>query len=381
MLDAKDIQILLTLQNNPLATISDIAEQIKMSVSGTASRIERLVDEKKAYHRVHADLNLEALGLEIHDYFYEVNSKKHLAALEKELSHNHPYLLARFRCYGRFSGLYMQFRIPENSIHHLEILTDELVSNGLLNEYQHLKRIEDEKVVRIKSSLRSFNPTENSWVFNWDKWRTDFKKVSTKQISSQRADEKILSDLTELDIQLLGELTRDARTENIDMARNLGIKIVKGTPQKISRRLQFLREKAIKDYRIFLNWEIFDLYQRMVIIGYCSKSQARKIRNYLMIEEMAEIDESVNFIQFPFGSLFFITDFGFYWFIRAPPAQTSEISNFLWEVCPNHHLFLLDYKFSKSYALWPKTFDAENKKWKTSQEFMVNSVLKNMKSL
>lgn len=375
MLDAKDIEILLTLQSNPLATITEIAKAIDMSISGTVSRINQLKKVEKAFFGVLADLNLKSLGLEIHDFFFDINSKKSLDLFEEKLSYYHPYLLYRVRCDGIFSGVYMQFRIPKGTLPHLMELADYLVDSKIIKDYDNINRINEEKSVNIKSSLSCWDTKKQKWIFDWEKWSKDFDQVTGKQILSNNNTEKILDDLTKLDIDLLAELTNDARRKNVDLIRNIGMTMESGTAQRVSRRLRFLKEKAIHDYRIFLNWESFDMYQRLLMKGFCSREQARKIRNYLMIDQL----EPKKYLQFPFESLYFITDYGFYWYVRAPPSHISEFNDFIWKVCPDHHLFVLDYKFSKTYSLWTETFDLENKKWRTDREFMVDNVIKHLK--
>lgn len=97
MLDSKDIEILLLLQENPLAKLSDIAEVIDLSVSNTSARLETLEKKKKAFQGVRASLNLDAMQLEIHNLLFKVSSKKALDYLETEFSFNHPYLLYRVK--------------------------------------------------------------------------------------------------------------------------------------------------------------------------------------------------------------------------------------------------------------------------------------------
>lgn len=160
------------------------------------------------------------------------------------------------------------------------------------------------------------------------------------------------------------------------MIRSLKLSKKSGVAQKVSRRLRFLKENAISDYRVFLNWTDFDLYQTILIQGFCRDEIPLKLRNYLM-KSSKEVNQSN--IQrnsvFPFQCSYFITNDGFYWYVRAPPKHVSELLDFIWEISPDHKLFLLDYRFSQRYKLWDQTFDAENHKWKKNYDFMIKSVL------
>ncbi|MHA1880442.1 MAG: Lrp/AsnC family transcriptional regulator, partial [Candidatus Heimdallarchaeota archaeon] len=116
MLDAKDMEILLNLQKNPLATLSQISQQINLSVSNTSARLKRLEQTKRIYQGVHADLNTSALELEIYDFFFSVQQKQHLIYLEEKFSRRHPYVLFRNRITGKENGLFLQFRAPQSTL-------------------------------------------------------------------------------------------------------------------------------------------------------------------------------------------------------------------------------------------------------------------------
>ncbi len=187
------------------------------------------------------------------------------------------------------------------------------------------------------------------------------------------------------DIQLLSQLTIDGKRKNTTMMKNLGIKNEAGAKQKIGRRVAFLKENAIINYRLSLNHSAFDLYQTIIFRGNCGVDIARKLRNYLYKNQEQYANSIKNNIPidqenpiFPFSGLFFIAENGFLWYVRAPPKHLSELNDFMLEICPQHNLFIIDHKFSKNYALWDQTFDTKDKKWKASKDFMVDSVMENI---
>jgi DNA-binding Lrp family transcriptional regulator len=376
MLDSKDIEILLLLQENPLAKLSDIAEVIDLSVSNTSARLETLEKKKEAFQGVRASLNLDAMQLELHNLLFKVSSKKALDYMETEFSFNHPYLIYRVRCNGPFPGLYMQFRTPICGLNYIEELAGILKSKGIIDNYYYISRNKEEKDVRIKSSIRSWDSSKGQWTFDWDIWKRGFENASSEKLPKNQTSESILNQLSDLDIKLLSQFLSDARRKNIDMIRNLKLGKDSGVAQKVSRRLKFLKEHAISDYRVFLKYTDFDLYQTVLIQGYCRDEIPLKLRNYLMKSSNEETKSNVKRnTVFPFQCSYFITNDGFYWYVRAPPKHISELLDFVWEICPEHKLFLLDYRFSKRYPLWDETFDAENHKWKKNYDFMIKSVL------
>ena len=157
------------------------------------------------------------------------------------------------------------------------------------------------------------------------------------------------------------------------MIKNLKLQDQPGIAQKVSRRVSYLKEQAITGYRVFLNWTSFDLYQTVIIHGHCSKLLARKLRNYIYNSNGSQTQDGRP--SFPFQGVFLITETGFLWYVRAPPAHISDLANFVMEICPKHDMFWVGYKHSLSYFLWDETFDEEKRQWKSDRTFMVDDVL------
>ncbi|NHJ49296.1 MAG: AsnC family transcriptional regulator [Asgard group archaeon] len=383
LLDAKDLEILFALQDEPLATISSIAERVKMSVSGAKLRLERLETKQKAFKRINVHLNLNALDLDLVDFFVKINKKSALEVFENKICYYHPYVSYRARIFGQFSGLYIQFRIPKGTLDNLILLFDKLQSQGFLEYYEFIPRNKLEIPVYIKSSYKSWDVNQQQWIFDWKKWSKGFEHISNASISKSNSNELILNQLTEFDVKLLEEIMFDARKKNVDFIKKMDLDANPSTTQKISRRLTYLKDNAISGYRLFLNPEYFGLYQTVIIKASCSKGIARKLRNYLLLgngEQIKEIEynDKIILLTFPFQSVYFITDEGFLWYVRAPQAHISELINFVWGICPQHNVFWTIYKSSLTYALWHKTFEVESHQWKTSKEFMINSVMDNL---
>jgi len=348
-----------------------------MSNSNTAERLKRLINDEIAFKGVHADLNLYTLDLELYDFFFHVGSHQALKILEERLCYYHPYVLYRGRCHGKFSGLFLQFRVPKGTLDHLIDLSQSLKDYNIISEFEYLERISSEKAVSIKSALNHWDFEKKAWVFDWKTWKKGFEHIpAERQIHENKPSDVILPDLKLLDIQLLAELTVNARRKNIEIMKSIGFKTQEpGSAQKISRRLAFLKKNAVSDYRIFLNWEKFDLYQTILIHGRCDTDTARKFRNYLYF---GQTDSK---ILFPFETIMFLTTDGFIWYVRAPPSHLSEITDFIWEICPDHDMFWIDYKFSEYYGLWTDTFDPLLNKWRSDHKFMTEDVLKRIPRL
>ena len=383
MLDSKDIEILLTFQAYPLATASFISEKINMSISGTIARINRLIDENGAFRSVFVDLDNKALDLEIHDFFFKVNTLKSLKILEDIFCYNHPYVSYRGRCNGYYSGLHLQFRIPKGGLKYLTEIAELLGKKGIIQSYEYVERVQDEKSVRIKSALSCWNSNDSTWNFNWEKWKKGFRNSKATSLKIDAENKSVLEQLDYTDIQLLAQLTMDGRTKNSTMMKNLGIKNDSGVKQKIGRKVTFLKENTIKDYHIVLNNTVFDLYQSVIFRGNCGIDIARKLRNYLVKNQkeyekslMEETEIPPDIAIFPFSGIFFITENGFIWYVSAPPKHLSDLTNFMLDICPQHNLFIVDQKYAQNYGLWDQTYDRKTKKWKMDKEFMIDNVMK-----
>ena len=179
---------------------------------------------------------------------------------------------------------------------------------------------------------------------------------------------------------MLSEIIIDARQKNTDIIKKLKLDSEPGIAQKISRKINFLKEYAVQGYRIFLNYEVFDLYQSIIIRGYCSKTLARKFRNYLLLgsghtKKVIDYSPDTKLLSFPFQSVYYIADDGFLWFVKAPPSHLSELVDFVWSICPKHDIFWVSYRFSMIYNIWDQAFDSVNKEWIMNDDFMVNNLL------
>ncbi|MFX0093774.1 MAG: winged helix-turn-helix transcriptional regulator [Candidatus Hodarchaeota archaeon] len=359
--DHIDLEILLHLQEKPLIRVSKLAEKMNISHSTVSRRLAR-IKQRKAYHGVHIDLKLSVLELELADYFLSFPNKSSLLLIEKTLADTHPYTLYRGRCYGVPSGLFTQFRIPQGTRHYIDELFNELQQRGLISSVKYLRR-QPYRTAYSNSSLKAYNSKLQTWVFDWEGWITKFQSISPKP-SPKETHPSLLPKLDKLDIQILGVLTKDYRQKNTTIMNELNVdKTQPGVPQMFGRRLNFLRENVVERTRVFLNWTAFDLYQTFAFIGKASPDVCKCLNTHLLQNPL------------PFESVFFLIEKGFLWYIRAPPSHFSILGDFVWSIAPQHNSFMIDYRQSEVYGLWPETFDDSTHQWKKSHKFMVEEVL------
>jgi DNA-binding Lrp family transcriptional regulator len=352
-LSYSDYDLLIALQENPLASDSALAAIIGVSQPTVTARLQAL-KEKVSLYNVHAHLNPTALGMEICDLILDIPTKQGVCFLE-DLCDKHPYTLYRSREFGRTSGLFAQFRIPMGSRYLLEELLRSLKEKELLSNYDILRRSpEAPSPIYCRASLVAWSPQATKWEFNWNEWIEQLASCSETLPKKPRS-ESVLENLSELDVKLLGELTQEARQRNSTIIRKIGLDVNSpGLRQKVSRRMKFLRGKVVWGYRVFLNWEIFDTYHTFVFICKASEKDAARLYNHL--------DNN----PIPFQSSYVILDNGFLWSVQAPPSHFSSVGSIVWDHSKDRELLLLDYKSSQLYGLWPETYDPAGGIWQTS---------------
>jgi DNA-binding Lrp family transcriptional regulator len=352
-LEERDLELLIALQENPLAPASKLAKEINLSTPTVITRLE-LLKQDKSYYNVFANINPSTLDLEIIDVLLEIDNIENVGYFEKQICYNHPYTLFRIRCFGKFNGLYVQFRIPKNS---RELLTD------LLDHLKKKKKIQNYIIPDVSLNLQPIYTNANlinwesklmRWKFNWDSWIQKLEKMDSNELL-QPAQKSVLSVLDELDIALLQEITMSARRKNTELMDSMKMDRNKvGLQQKISRKLKSLNQRIISHYRVFLRWETFEIYNSFLVLCECDKEVKFKLQNLLKNHPI------------PFESMFKITDNGFLWYLRCPASHFSNVSSIIWDLSKKVKFFYLDYKKSEFYGLWKGAFDSSNHQWSTN---------------
>ncbi|MBY8993615.1 MAG: winged helix-turn-helix transcriptional regulator [Candidatus Heimdallarchaeota archaeon] len=352
VIEERDLELLIALQEYPLAPASKLAKSVNLSTPTVITRLE-LLKKDKSYYNVFANLLPDTLDLEIVDVLIEIDSIENVEYFEKHICYNHPYTLFRIRCFGNFNGLYVQFRIPKNS---LDILLD------LLNYLKKEKKIRNyiipitpsnTETVYTKANLKNWEAKLMRWNFDWNAWIQKMASVDSKRILKTPG-KSLLQKLDALDIALLQELTMGARRKNTALMDSLKLdRTTVGLQQKISRKVKYLEEEIISQYMVFLRWEAFEIYNSFLVHCDCEEKTTNKLQNLLIKDPI------------PFESTFKITENGFLWYLRCPASHFSDISAIIWSLSKKVKLYYLDYKKSEFYGLWKGAFDSSNHKWST----------------
>jgi len=348
-IDNIDLTLLIALQKMPLGSYSNLANETGVCAPTVRNRLERL-KSKKVYFRVSAILNHEALGLEIADYLLYQNDLSKLEAIERILD-RHPYILYRSRVVGQNKGIYVQFRIPQNT----KILLDELLTKmkqlGYIEGYTDFETFGNS--VYSSCDLDAWNKL--TWIFDWDSWYQ--KRIKPSELPSY-SEAVILHKLDRIDLELLRFLTKDARIRQMEIAR-----LINTQPYTLTRKRKFLQEHAIIDYRVFLGWRVFNIFNSILFVVRTTPEKSREF--------------ALRIYQYPipFQSTFRFSKDGFIWYVALPQDQMSDFMTGLWNMFSDFDMYWMDYKTSETYIFWPETFDLEKKRWKTCRKFMINDVL------
>ena len=365
--------MLLHLQRDPLAPALKIARGLGISPTTATAAIDWL-RENGVFTSVHADLNVAALGMEIVDVILYPTSYDALRALElRKAGHSnfsHPYVLYHTRIYGAKEGIYFQFQIPLGSRDRLFEFLKGLMDLNLISTFELLER--DPRIqVSTRAKLENWNRELLRWEFDGDAWIDRFADCEPRFLDVGSV-EPSYSELDYKDILLLSAISLDARHKNKELGEIVEKKIhesgnagFKFKSQDLSRRLARLKTKYVTQFRLFVNWAYFDIYNQSLFFVKSSAETAARLADHLV----------ANANLFPFESRLSGIREGFYWYIRAPSNAISFAAEFLWRKTTERQLCFLDYRSSEIYAFWADVFDSEQRAWKTDYYFMVEEPL------
>lgn len=352
-LDSKSLTLLIALQEQPLGSYQELAEKVSVTRQTISKKLTQL-KHNKVFTEVRANLALRPLGLTVVDIMAEV-PLKHVQLAETFLD-QHPYALYRSRAFGRVSGLYIQFRIPHAALPHLRKSLESLKGLGILSSYELVDSWSLHTTT--KPRLDYWNPETMSWDYNWGIFTQTPIPPQLEPVEPNGQEEGwLLDQLDDTDAFILYHLTRDARSKQKDVLE--GIKQFNGkelSPQRISERWNFLQEKAVADYDVFLDWQATGLYNTVLFKVYCAKE----------VSEWFYANLHNPTITPPFSTRFRAVEDGFMFYTRCPPSHLSLVTDLLWDKSEKIEATLLDYKSSMAYYFDYGSLDSRG--WKTSEE-------------
>ncbi len=360
------LALLFALQEQPVAPAAKLADQVGVTPPTARAWLKSLRDEK-VFAGIQSNLRVHKVGLEMYDFFVGVDTYDSLKSIET-FCDEYPYTSYRARVFGgSIQGMLLQFRQPVEAHKHLEQAFHRLMKANLITSIRELPTLQAVYgSTYTRPRLEAWNAERLSWEFDWEKWWKDApKKPKIESPEIIKKEERI--ELDSLDAQLIQELTLNARRKNVDIIRAINLDPnEKGVQQNISTKLNRLKEEAVESYRVYINWNHFDIYNTPLVIAKADSGMTRRLISHLKDSE------------FPFSSSIRETKDGFVWSARLPSAHLSELVSLVWRIADSHELLIIDYKHSIWYGLWAEAFDAMRNDWRTDKVFCLDTPLKSI---
>jgi DNA-binding Lrp family transcriptional regulator len=356
-LDITDLELLIILQEKPMANDSTLARLTNLSSPTVKRRIDRLY-EVKAIERIQALIDYQKIDLIIVSVFLQISYEKLETATN--FLNKHPYIYYHVRSFGNINGIHATYRIPSNGYSLLEkyftklqsmdlILSFKLVNHGNSNEH------------RTKPRFIVYNSSENKWDFSFLKWvdippERLFRGIDQEELNHP-TEIPGLEELDAIDVEILSILSLNSRIKNVDILENLSSEI---SPQRLSDRLRYLKKYFINNYRVYLNWDEIFNFQGCVFVCYCNEEAKKYFKTLLKYRPP------------PFETTFREFESGFTLYVICPIKHMLEIMTTLDSKVEKFDIFILDYKSSKRFQLNSSSFNAENKYWRFDEEYLLN---------
>ncbi len=363
----------MAIQEEPLATIDQLAEKTGISKPTVAKRLkllegnlpkERVGNHPEGrYFTVTPKINNKAIGLEYFGVICEISKAGDIKRIEK-LVDVHPYTQYRARCFGKQNGLFLQFRIPAGTKPLLIELLDELQNMNYLGGYTQLPP-EKEPPVYTTLSIKGWNPTKMSWDFDWDRWLES--KIRKRDVIIEKQKGNALEWIMKKDVHIIHEVMGGARRKNLEIIQALNRKGVDITPQTFSRRYKMIQQECFNGYRTNFDPTIFDVYNSVIITGNGDRKCLRNLRDRLVSNPI------------PFASTLRVSDDHLFWYLRLQSLHLSNVLARLHGALDDMSVYVLDYSSSLAYYVWPEAFDGEQRRWKTGHAFIVDEPLNAIK--
>ena len=265
-----DFAIMLALESNPFMPMTELAEKLGVTRITAKKRVDDL-KERGIIKQPIAIFHINALDLHRVNIFAQVVDMEKLIVLEKACD-EHPYTYYRVRAFGGGYGLFMQFNIPQNTIHFLLKFIERLQEEEII---LHFEILESNKTrIETYSNLSKFNTEYSCWEFSWEEWFKQILKESRTKpvIDLQTVDYSLFNPSH---FKILRMLTSDGSLKQADIKEKLKL-----SRTQTHREYNYVMDNYIEKIRFIYDREIFDLNETYLAIGTnVSKDLANQIFN------------------------------------------------------------------------------------------------------
>ncbi len=354
MLAKREIKVLQSLVEDPIASISKLSRMAEISPVTTKKILEKLY--KNGYiGNVVANVNYPTINLEL--VYAVLSSNPQNWDLIEKIIDAFIYRYHRVRCLGAINGHWIIFNIPKGTYPNLREVLEAMRNRGLINNYETYEPTT--KWIYAEPDFSKFNTELKMWKVNWDLLDKVYEEVSP--IEPESFPPAVLDRLDKHDFMILDMITYDARVSGKELSEYTGLK-----PYEVSRRLKFLREsRVIEGYRVLLGVSFLDKLINAIIYAECSTTETAKIAGIIKL--------------LPFQATFIPTKKGFILYILIGSDGFTKLASFLQSKCRKLLVSWGDYRFSDRRNLVCEAY--VDRGWNSTREFMVEPVLKALDDL
>jgi len=349
-----EMRVLIALHNNPLGDINSLSRQAGISPITFVRSLKKLQTEglfdKRGY--VSSQISFSAVGMELVVVFMDA-PQRNWKKIE-EMCDKHPYTSYRVRCYGDTNGIFALFAMPTGSLSWLLQLLDIMKKNGTFTDYR-LHRLLNEQIY-TEVDFRLYDNRLGTWSFDWDGWAKIIDKGNSVQL--KEFPPTVLHHMTAVDMQVLKQLSMNARKEKKEIAKEVGI-----PAYQLSRRLKFYKQNnVVGAYRILFGLAAVNLITPALI--------------ECVVDAQAKESIASAASRLPFQGNFIPTGEGFVLYSTLPAPDFPKLADVLLQHVDEARLMWCDYASSVRY--WFEGSEQSNfrdGKWGTSKELLVDGVL------
>jgi len=250
------------------------------------------------------------------------------------------------------------FALPHGTLGNLIQLMDALSREGAVVRYRIQTPIN--KWRYSEPDLRLYDPNENTWSFDWQKWSNTMEYSSPPRL--ERFPPSVIDQMDKADIRTLRILSIDARRSRKEIAEDIALR-----PYELSRRLTFFRENRVIDrYRIILGLRQFGHLTGALFEGRAS------------VEATERIAYAVS--QLLFQSTFVPTQSGYILYSMILASDFPMLARELQRQSRSVDVMWCDYTSTMRY--WfdnePGNFTVQG--WRADKEYMIGDVLQKLGS-
>ena len=349
---SENLKILAALGRNPTGTNQSLCKDLGISPQSLKNRLDQLYSQKILLG-VSATVSPFAVGLEAIAVFAEVSPENW--GLFEKVCDDHPYTRYRIRTFGAVNGIFAIFSIPFHTTHIIIDLLEKLKKRGSIQNYEIA--VPTSSYISSETDFGYYN-VETGWNFNWEKWEETLEKDGAVGLESPPP--SVLQRLDETDMSILRQLSKNTRRKNKDIAEVLGIE-----PYHLSRRRKALeRMKVIKYYRVLVGNQLLQITSHALLS--CKASN----------DVVGRVAAAVK--QLPFQSTLIPVLDGFILYTTTTSLDFPVLVTALRKQCSSMDFMWCDYRSGIRYWFYDEPF--KNRQWRSDYDYMVRSVLSQLKN-